>query len=202
MGCPYTEQHTSVRVRSVEDPWGHTTDWRYGCGVPVHGTKHESSIQVSRPPMHGVTPLTGRTWGPRTRNKRVRFRSVDDFSTLLTGTKVLSSRLGTPASLTVVYGVGHSRQSHRNLWGWALHAVFGGSLSGRGADQERAGVVADLKKSNNPTPRVGKNPHPGACIRWASGWSFMFQRTSCLGLLNTVLMVLVGICLIRKLPGV
>ena len=56
---------------------GHTTDWRYGPGVPVHGTNHECSFQVFRRPMHGVTPLTGVTvLGSRAR--AVRFRSVDD----------------------------------------------------------------------------------------------------------------------------
>ena len=25
-----------VRFRSFDGPWGHTTDWRYGRGVPVH----------------------------------------------------------------------------------------------------------------------------------------------------------------------
>ena len=59
VGSPYTDQKTSVQFRSVDDPWGHTADWRYGRGVPVHGTKHdECSIQVIRP-MHGVTPQTG-----------------------------------------------------------------------------------------------------------------------------------------------
>ena len=76
VGPPYTEQHTSVRFKSVDD---HTTDWLYGHGVPIHGTKHECSIQVIRRPMHGVTPLTGVTdaRSPCTKT-RVRFRSVDD----------------------------------------------------------------------------------------------------------------------------
>ena len=51
----------------------------------------------------------------------------------------------TPRSLIVVFGVGHSRESHGSLWGWALQAGSGGSLSGRGADEERAGVIADFK---------------------------------------------------------
>ena len=41
--------------------------------------------------------------------------------------------------------VGHDRDSHGSLWGWALQAVSGGSLSGHGADEERAGVIADFK---------------------------------------------------------
>ena len=114
VGSPCTEQNTSVRFRSVDDPcmvshhwlalpswgprtrnktrvfdsgqstthvWYPTTDWRYRRGVPVHGTKHECSIQVSRRPMHGITPLTGVTvvGSPYTeQNTSVRISSVDD----------------------------------------------------------------------------------------------------------------------------
>ena len=54
--------------------------------------------------------------------------------------------LGTPVSLTVVFGDfwGWARESHGSLWSWPLQGVSGGSLSGRGDDQERVGVIADL----------------------------------------------------------
>ena len=51
---------TKTRVfdsgQSTTHAWYQTTDWHYRRGVPVHGTKHECSIQVSRRPMHGITP--------------------------------------------------------------------------------------------------------------------------------------------------
>ena len=77
--------------------WGHTTDWRYGRGVPVHVPKHMCSIQVSRRSMDGA-----RRW-------------------LAVGSWVPG--LGTPKNCTVVFGVGHSRESHGSLWGWALQRV-------------------------------------------------------------------------------
>ena len=47
---------------------------------------------------------------------------VTHWVTPPTGVKVLESPgLGTPESLTVVVGVGQSRESHGRLWGWALH---------------------------------------------------------------------------------
>ena len=56
MGSPYT-CNTSVRFRSVDDPWDHTSDQRYGRGVPIQVPKHVFDSGQST--IHGGTPLTG-----------------------------------------------------------------------------------------------------------------------------------------------
>ena len=38
-----------------------------------------------------------------------------------------------------------ARESDSSLWRWALQGVSGGSLSGRGVDEERPGLLADFK---------------------------------------------------------
>ena len=90
---------------------GHTTDWRYGHGVPGHVTTRECSIRAIRRRMHGVTPLTGVTdvESPSTIPKHV-FDSGQS-----------TTRGGTP--LTGVPGWVLQRVSRQSLGlgrGWAL----------------------------------------------------------------------------------
>ena len=112
--------------------------------------------------IHGVT-VTGVTdvGSPYTQqNASVRFRSFDDPW----GQTAADWRCGRGVPVhSQVSGVGHSRESHgslsSSLWGWALQGVSGGCLSGRGADEERAGVVT--AKPDNLTSRVEKKePDP------------------------------------------
>ena len=136
------------------------------------------SIQVIRRPMHGVTPVTPLTGVTDVGSPYTEQNTCSIQVTPLTGIQVLRSPgwplhreshgglwvwalhgrslgLGTPESLMVVLGVGTPGSPHGSLWGWAPRAVSGGSFSGRGADEERAGVLADFNIYNNTTPRVG-----------------------------------------------
>ena len=49
-------KRSSAGFTLVDDPWGHTTDWRFGRGVPVHNTPVFDSGQ---PTIHGVISQTG-----------------------------------------------------------------------------------------------------------------------------------------------
>ena len=73
--------------------WGHTTDWRYGRGVPVHVPKKHMFDS-------GQSTIHGR-------------------GTPLTGGKVLGPRVGHSKEF---YGR-NSRESHGSLWGCALQRV-------------------------------------------------------------------------------
>ena len=52
-------------------------------------------------------------------------------------------KLGTAGSLTVVCEVGHSRESHGSLWGWALQGVSRQSV-GIGHSRESHGSLLGL----------------------------------------------------------
>ena len=87
VGSPYTQQHTSVRFRSVDDPWSHTT-------VKVLGSSGWALQRVSRWFL-GLGTLGSLT-------------VVSGFGHPLNLLMVVSD-LGFPRSLTVVSGAWHSR---------------------------------------------------------------------------------------------
>ena len=160
VGSLYTEQSTSIRFMSVDEPWGHNTDWRYGRGVPGHVPKHKCSTQVRTMGSHHRLAL--RSWGPCTeQNTNARFRSFDDprMGSALTGVTDVESRYtyqntcsiqvsrgsigGTPLTGVKVLGCP----------GWALQRV--GRLSGVGHSKESL-QGASRQPAELGTPRVSR----------------------------------------------
>ena len=57
MGSPVTQQNTSIRFRSFDDPWVTPPTGETDVGSPVHVTKHVFDSGQST--IHRGTPLTG-----------------------------------------------------------------------------------------------------------------------------------------------
>ena len=126
----------------------HASDRRYGLGTWGSRTRSKKKrvFGSGHSTIHGVTPLTGviRSWGPRTRNNTRVFDSgnstiqgvtpltgVLDVGSPYTNSRYIGAGLSTPESLTVVFAVGHSRESHGSLWAWALQIFSGVERSRR-----------------------------------------------------------------------
>ena len=85
--------------------WGHTSDWCYGRGVPVHVPKHVFDSGQST--IHADTPLTGvKALGSPGHSRE----SHGSLRGALQESHGKSLGLGTPGS-------------HGSLWGWALQRV-------------------------------------------------------------------------------